>query len=264
MSTDLVSIVIPHYRTKELVKLCLRSLKYYTSLPIEVIVVENNSGDDSVDYLRSVRWIRLIERGSSVSPNGSKAHREAMDVGLAAAKGAYLLSFHTDTIVKDPAWLPYLLKEIRSTENTAAVGSWKLEIASPLKRAGKMITDPLADFVRRVSGRAVIREAKFFRSHCALYRMAALRRHGLRFDPVEETTAGEAIYRGLVENGYDVRWLSELELMRYVDHLNHATGLLTVPHKAVSLKGRKKMKRLVRYFDQPRVRAFLQDSSLDM
>jgi len=263
MTSDLVSIVIPHFRTRELVKLCLRSLRHYTTLPVEVIVVDNHSGDDSVDYLRSVRWIRLIERDSSVHPDGSLAHREAMDIGLAAAKGAYLLSFHTDTIVKDPAWLPYLLREIRTTEKTAAVGSWKLEIASPLKQAGKMITDPVADFFRRATGRTVVREARFFRSHCALYRMDALTRHGLRFNPPEQTTAGEAVYRGLVEHGYDVRWLSETALMRYIDHLNHATGLLTMPEKGTSLKGRKKMKRLVRYFDQPRVRAFLQSADLD-
>ena len=193
MPPDLVSIVIPHYQTRELVTLCLRSLRYYTSLPMEVIVVDNNSRDDSIDYLRAVRWIRLIERVSSVSLHGSKAHREAMDIGIAAAKGTYLLSLHTDTIVKDPAWLDFLLREIRSTESTAAVGSWKLEIVSPLKRAGKLITD----LIRRVP----IRQPRYFRSHCALYRMDALIRHGLRFDSVEQTTAGEAIYRGLVENG---------------------------------------------------------------
>ncbi len=260
--SDLVSIIIPHYETRDLVTLCLRSLRQWTRHPIEVIVVDNDSRDDSLEYLRSVRWIRLIERGSAVSGNGTKAHREAMDVGMAAAKGNFLLSLHTDTIVKEPSWLEYLLSRIRTTEKTAAVGTWKLETISPWKRAGKALADPILDLGRRAFGTAAVRSPLYFRSHCALYRMDALSRHGLKFD-APSGAAGEAIYRGLVENGYNVVWLPEPELMKVMDHLSHATAYLTVPGMARTFQGRRHAARIARYFRRPHVRQILQDSFLD-
>src|SRR5687768_671659 len=66
MSGPLVSIVMPHWQVKPFVTLCLRSIRKYTrDVPYEVIVVDNGSKDESLDYLRGLPWIRLIERGDA-------------------------------------------------------------------------------------------------------------------------------------------------------------------------------------------------------
>jgi len=51
----LVSICIPHWQVKELATLCLRAIRKFTkNIPIEVIVVDNGSQDESLDYLRGL------------------------------------------------------------------------------------------------------------------------------------------------------------------------------------------------------------------
>lgn len=57
-----VTICVVHYRTPELIRLCLRSIRKYTPKPYEMVVVGNDSQDESLEYLRSLGWIRLIER----------------------------------------------------------------------------------------------------------------------------------------------------------------------------------------------------------
>ena len=56
MTEPLVSIVVPHYQTPELAKLCLRSIRKFTAgIPCEVIVVDNASRDGTaLEYLRQV------------------------------------------------------------------------------------------------------------------------------------------------------------------------------------------------------------------
>ena len=68
-----VSICIVNYKTEELLKLCLRSIRKFTTFPYEVIVVDNDSGDGSLDYLRSLSSIRLIERTGEMEKDGSWA-----------------------------------------------------------------------------------------------------------------------------------------------------------------------------------------------
>ena len=80
-----VTICIINYKTEELIKLCLRSIRHFTEYPYEVIVVDNDSKDSSVDYLRSLDWITLIER-HDLDMKGGQAHSTALDIGLENAK----------------------------------------------------------------------------------------------------------------------------------------------------------------------------------
>ncbi|MFB0524689.1 MAG: glycosyltransferase family 2 protein [Phycisphaerae bacterium] len=56
------TICIINYKTLDLTRLCLRSVRKFTKYPYEVIVVDNNSQDESSEYLKHLSWIRLIER----------------------------------------------------------------------------------------------------------------------------------------------------------------------------------------------------------
>ena len=97
-----VSIILPNYKTPELTRLCLRSIRKYTPHDaVRVIAVDNASADGSLDYLRSLSWIRLIERSSDDIAGMPPAlmHTTAMDLALAEVDTPFVLSFHTDTIV---------------------------------------------------------------------------------------------------------------------------------------------------------------------
>ena len=77
------TICIPNYKTLDFTRLALRSIRKFTNYPYEVIVVDNDSRDKSLDYLRKVSWIKLIERSSEDGTlKGSIAEGSALDIGL--------------------------------------------------------------------------------------------------------------------------------------------------------------------------------------
>jgi len=229
---DLASLVIPHYQTEDLVRLCLRAIRRMTDVPYEVIVVDNDSRDGSLDYLRRVGWIRLIERGRATEPDAVGAHAGAMDVGTAAARGRWLVSFHTDTIVRREGWLGDLLGRLRAHPRAAALGADKIDTDPPWYRAMKRLWDVrrMRAFARRVLGRppdpARQDLAWYPRSYCALYRLDLVRQLGLNWQTAPGHPAGELLYRGLVDAGYEGIQLPGGEMHRYVEHVAHATALL--------------------------------------
>ena len=220
-----VSIILPNYKTPELTRLCLRSLRKYTPHDaIRIIAVDNASGDESLDYLRSLDWIRLIERSSDDIAGMPPAlmHTTAMDLALAEVDTPFVLSFHTDTIVYRPDWLEFLLGRINRSEKVAGVGSWKIEFFSPFRRFGKKL--------EVVETRAKILlglkkpEERFLRSHCALYRVELLKRYTRGFGDGE--SAGKSIHKHLTEAGFIMEFIPPEVLIKYMDHLNHATMIL--------------------------------------
>ncbi len=83
------TICIPHWQVKERIRLCLRAIRKYTKgAPHQMIVVDNGAQDESLDYLRSLTWIRLIERGEQTPESWVKAFITALDIGLARSLAA--------------------------------------------------------------------------------------------------------------------------------------------------------------------------------
>src|SRR5262249_48137555 len=117
-----VTILIPHYKTLALTKLCLRLIRKFTDpVQAKVIVIDNQSEDISTEYLRSLSWITLIERKAMPDEGAITAHSKALDLGLKQVETPYVLSFHTDTLVKNSNWLPFLLSHMQKSSNIAGV-----------------------------------------------------------------------------------------------------------------------------------------------
>jgi GT2 family glycosyltransferase len=97
-SVDL-SIVIVSYNTRALVLDCLRSVFESTrEIRFEVIVVDNNSKDDTVEAVRSnYPTVRIIVNHEN--RGFSKGVNQAMAVGA----GRYLLMLNSDTLVRRQA-----------------------------------------------------------------------------------------------------------------------------------------------------------------
>jgi len=106
MARDPVTICIVNYKTLELTRLCLRSLRKYTHYPHRVMVVDNDSQDASADYLKSLQWIQLVERkDKTTDATGGYAHAAALDMGLELCKTPYFMSLHSDTRIHWDGWL---------------------------------------------------------------------------------------------------------------------------------------------------------------
>lgn len=265
-----VSILIPHFKTLELTKFCLRSLRKYTDLArVQVIVIDNGSKDASTQYLRSLSWLTLIEREPVAGEKPPTAHARALDLGLTRAEAPFVLSMHTDTIVISPDWLDFLLAHIEADERIAGVGSWKLEFKPWYKRIAKQLEPVWLALRARLPSRfqkpRVARTdhaSLYLRSHCALYRTDLLRRFDLRFDS-EDDTAGKALHRKLVEQGFVMEFLDTYALALRLRHINHATMILNpdiAGRKTGTDTERRRLRRELESLDYLQI---LQDESLD-
>ena len=255
-----VSIILPNYRTPDLTRLCLRSLRKYTPHDaIRVIAVDNASGDESLEYLRSLDWIQLIERTPADIAGLEPAimHTTAMDLAMKEVDTPFVLSFHTDTIVYSPDWLDFLLGRIKRDEKIAGVGSWKLEYIPPAKRFGKKL-EVVENRVKQLLGLKKP-EVRFLRSHCALYRTDLLRQYTHGFS--EGKSAGKSVHKYLTDAGYTMEFIPPEILLKYMEHLNHATMILNPvvgSRRTSAPKARQALEsRMARYRD------ILADDSLD-
>jgi len=272
MNDTAVTIVIPHYQTHDLIRICLRSIRKYTPQPYNVIVIDNGSRDESLEYLRSLKWITLIERNSGSIQMGSWAHGSALDVGLKHTHTEFFLALHSDVIVKDANWLKTLTAPFRNRPRLACVGSGKLEEISTGYRLFKKVGDVkgFLRFLRRRFYRENAMDKRYqqppyIRTICALYRSEILNNEHLSFLPIEEEglTSGQALYYELIQRGYLTRYLSSVELRKVIDHLNHGTMILNPFLGARKRTITKGLGRIQKTFREETVMNLLEDASLD-
>jgi len=268
MNNPLVTILIPNYRTLKLTKLCLRLLKKHTDMnKIHVIVIDNDSQDASLDYLRRLDWIELIERKAAPDDTPPLSHCRALDLGLSRVQTPYFLSIHTDTFVTDPRWLNVLLSEIEKSDNIAGVGSWKLESKPAWRRFLKQLESYWQQFYFKLIGKphkiaGAGKNYYFLRSHCALYRKNLFDKLGLTFSEGNEC-AGKRVHKALVDAGYEMVFLESDYLSRYMDHLNHATLILNPELGSKKKTITKGLKRIQWKLASINAEAILADDDLD-
>lgn len=115
MATKLTSIVILTYNELEYTRWCLASIRYYTSEPYELIVVDNGSTDGTVEFLRSQQDIRFIHNREN------KGFAKGCNQGISQAAGDYVLLLNNDTAVAS-GWLRNMINCLESNPATGIVG----------------------------------------------------------------------------------------------------------------------------------------------
>jgi GT2 family glycosyltransferase len=224
------TICVVNYKTLDLTRVCLRSIRKYTGFPHEVLVVDNDSRDASLDYLKGLSWIRLVERRPEApDPSGAWAHGAALDLGLSLCQTEFFVALHSDAIVHQGGWLDYLVGCLGSDSAVACCGADKIEVKPLWRVLLKKVSDVKA-LQRWLLADPVVRRwyQPFVRTVCAVYRTEVLRREGLSFqeDPITRFTVGQKLYYDLKERGYRTIMLSDRLASTYVLHLAHATQML--------------------------------------
>ncbi|WP_179295384.1 glycosyltransferase [Bacillus sp. FJAT-45350] len=94
----LTSIIILTLNQLEMTKQCLKSIFENTSENYEIIVVDNGSTDGTVEYLRTIPVLNLIENVEN------RGFAGGCNQGINVAKGDYLVFLNNDTLVTK-GWL---------------------------------------------------------------------------------------------------------------------------------------------------------------
>ncbi|HEX4884400.1 MAG TPA: glycosyltransferase [Casimicrobiaceae bacterium] len=116
----LVSVVIVTYNNRALNELCLASVLHDTQWPaLEVIVVDNASGDDTPALLREVA--ARDPRVRIVLNEDNRGFAAANNQGAGLARGRYLCFLNNDTVVHG-AWLRTLVGHLRRHAHLGLVG----------------------------------------------------------------------------------------------------------------------------------------------
>lgn len=112
-----LSVIILNYNVRYFLELCVRSVqKAVANLDAEIIVVDNNSTDDSCAMMRArFPQIKLIEnKENSGFPKGN-------NIGVAAANGEYICILNPDTVVAEDTF-EKVLEFAKQQQNLGIVG----------------------------------------------------------------------------------------------------------------------------------------------
>ncbi len=116
-----VSVIVLTFNNLVLTKACIQSLKNFTAYPNwELLVVDNASSDDTVDYLkgceREIPNMRLIENADNLGFSGGN------NIGLREATGDYLVILNND-IYTTEGWLGGLIRHLERDDQLGIVGA---------------------------------------------------------------------------------------------------------------------------------------------
>ncbi len=261
------TICIVNYKTLNFTKLCLRSIRKFTHYPYEVIVVDNNSQDESLEYLKSLKWIRLLQRDTSSDIGGGYSHGAALQLGIEHCNTEFFVSMHSDTFVQKNNWLMELISHFNNDKMVACIGSGKIELTARWRKWLKAATD-LRNFKRKLLREPDLQgKYRYYnRTICCLYRTDVLNNENLSFlpDRDKELTAGKRLYFKLVDRGYKTVELPAKVLGQYVIHLAHATQAVNPAEFTLRKKTIKKCSRRVKkVFSSGIIQQILNDNSLD-
>ena len=134
MKKPIVSIIILNYNGKKWLEKCLPTIKKLKYEPLEVLVVNNGSSDDSGAYVRkNFPQFRLIEIKKNRGFAGGN------NIGVKKAKGKYVLLLNNDTEV-DPNFIGPLVERM---ENDPSIGCVQPELRSMVH---KNLIDSIGSF----------------------------------------------------------------------------------------------------------------------
>ena len=135
ISKPLVSIIIVNYNGLELLKKCLMSLSKIQFTNYEVILVDNNSSDNSVNYVTKnfpqIILVKLDENKGFAEPN---------NIGTKIAKGDYFLFLNNDTIV-EPNFVSELVKTALKDSKIGILQSLLLKPGGEIDSSGDFIDE---------------------------------------------------------------------------------------------------------------------------
>ena len=139
-----LSVIIVNFNVKFFLEQCLCSLeKALININAEVIVVDNNSSDGSVEYLQQ-KFPSVLILQNDVNMGFAKA----CNLGLSVAKGEYILFLNPDTLLSENA-IQVSLEFFDHNPDTGAIGLKMIDgSGSFLKESKRSFPSPLTSLFK--------------------------------------------------------------------------------------------------------------------
>ena len=158
-----VSVIIVNYNGKKFLEKCLESLCKVNYENFEIIVVDNNSTDGSIELVtKNYPSIILLKL------NSNKGFAEPNNIGAKIANGKYLLFLNNDTIVT-PSFISEMVQVIENDKKIAICQSLLLKPDESVDSSGDFI-DPLGVVYNSTKKTDEIREISSARGASMLIR----------------------------------------------------------------------------------------------
>ncbi len=149
-----ISIVIVNYKSKEKLCACLKSISDsdLKDISYEIIVIENNSGDDLRELKKNIIDFKLVESDRNLGMGGGN------NLGIRISQGDFVLILNPDTILKEDS-IKILLDYIKNNPDVYIVGPKLLNIDLSLQLSCSYFPRPWTPIFRRTF------LGRFFKEH---------------------------------------------------------------------------------------------------
>lgn len=153
-----ISVIIVNYNVKYFLEQCLYSVQSaLTNFKGEIIVVDNNSTDDSITYLQPrFAGVHIIANKENTG------FAKACNQGLAIAKGKYILFLNPDTIVPEDCF-EKCIAFFNATQDAGALGIKMIDGSGAfLKESKRSFPSPLTSLFKLAGLSALFPKSKLF------------------------------------------------------------------------------------------------------
>ncbi len=141
-----VSVIIPTFNSEKSLALCLESLRKQSWKNIEVIVVDDNSTDNTLEI--------ALKYNCKIIRNGKKGRAEAKNEGIEHSTGQYLFFIDSDMELGSNT----ISECIKLANQGSSVGG----IVIPERSVGQSFWVEVRDFERTFYSHSIIESARFF------------------------------------------------------------------------------------------------------
>ena len=252
-------IVLVNYKTLDLTRVTLQLLKQHfdegklNQNSVKVWVVDNDSQDESTQYLRSLDWIHLIERPVFGEEKGFAAHGKALDLALEKVEAEYLFLLHTDTFIYNADVFFWMLQLMRSDSRTAAVGSLHQLNRGYVRSVWRLGSRFIQHYVRKLKLHLGLKSKQpspyneqYIKSFCALWNVKIMKKYHLTFF-MGDRVPGYEIQDILKAKGHIIKTISPMRLFQYLDHVEAGTVGLVSGYSKTNRRRRRKVMLLEKF-----------------
>lgn len=113
----MISILSINYNGLDWMKLLVNSIRKFTAIPYEIIIVDNASEDGSVEWLKAQKDIKAIFMEKNIG------HGRGLDVAIGAATYHYCLVLDIDAHIQRKDWHMDLMRLYEKEEKTRLVAA---------------------------------------------------------------------------------------------------------------------------------------------